>query len=331
MLIQNSRQLRVSIVIPVYEGAESIAPLVLALRECLCGLYDLEIILVNDGSMDHSAVVCRELAADYEEVRFVNLSRNFGEHNAVMAGLHYVTGDCAVIMDDDFQNPPEEVNHLIEELSRGYDIVFSRYEKKQHSWIRNVGSHFNNAVATVLLNKPYDLYLSSFKVISRFAIEQVVRYSGPYPYLDGLLLRVTRNYSRVTVRHASRSAGKSGYSIRRLVSLWLNMFSNFSVLPLRLASFAGLFFSFVGLLMAIVFTLERLRNPAVPAGWASLIVSLFVISGIQLFALGTIGEYLGRLFLKENGQPQFIVRETSNVAVNENSAPERERATGVRA
>jgi glycosyltransferase involved in cell wall biosynthesis len=304
---------RVSIVIPVYRGEESIAALVPALRDHLGALYDFEIILVNDGSPDNSAAVCRELAADHEEVRFVNLSRNFGEHNAVMAGLHYATGDCAVILDDDFQNPPEEVAKLVEELRRGYDVAFSSYEVKHHSWLRNLGSKFNNEVASILLNKPRDLYLSSFKAINRFAIDQVIQYGGPHPYLDGLLLQFTRNYSCVTVRHASRMKGKSGYTIRKLVSLWLNMFTNFSIMPLRIASCAGLLFSLIGMVMALVFVVEKFSNPALPAGWASLIVSLFIVGGVQLFALGMIGEYLGRLFLKENGRPQFVVRETRNV------------------
>jgi undecaprenyl-phosphate 4-deoxy-4-formamido-L-arabinose transferase len=142
--------------------------------------------------------------------------------------------------------------------------------------------------------------LSSFKAISRFAIDQVIQYGGPYPYVDGLLLRVTSNYSRVMVRHDPRHAGKSGYTLRKLVRLWLNMFTNFSVLPLRLASVAGLACSFIGLMTALVFAIEKIRNPNLPAGWASLIVSLFVISGVQLFALGMIGEYLGRLFLQVN-------------------------------
>lgn len=318
MLARNpEHHLRVSIVIPVYRGAQSIPQLVPAVRESLAPFYDLEIILVNDGSPDNSASVCRQLAADFADVKFVNLSRNFGEHNAVMAGLRYASGDCAVIMDDDFQNPPEEVINLVEELRRGYDVVFSYYERKHHSWLRNLGSRFNNEVATVLLNKPRDLYLSSFKAISRFAMDEVIRYGGPYPYLDGLLLRFTGNYSRVMVRHSSRTQGRSGYTLRKLASLWLNMFTNFSVLPLRLASLAGLVLSFVGMLSALVFATEKIRNPALPVGWASLIVSLFVIGGVQLFALGMIGEYLGRLFLKENGQPQFVVRETRNIDVSE--------------
>jgi undecaprenyl-phosphate 4-deoxy-4-formamido-L-arabinose transferase len=242
-------------------------------------------------------------------VKFVNLSRNFGEHNAVMAGLNHCSGDYAVIVDDDFQNPPEEVGKLISEIRRGYDVVFSYYDRKRHHWLRNLGSRINNAVASVLLGKPYDVYLSSFKAVSRFVIDEIVKYQGPYPYIDGLILRVTRNYSRVLVRHDARREGKSGYTLAKLANLWLNMFTNFSVLPLRLATGAGFLFSLVGLVSAAVFAVEKLRHPELPVGWASLICSLFVIGGVQLFALGMIGEYLGRLFIKMSGQPQFVVRE----------------------
>lgn len=303
---------RLSIVIPVYRGARTVGPLVRRLRECLGHLYRLEVVLVNDGSPDDSAAVCRRLARRQSDVRFVDLARNFSEHNAVMAGLHFTSGEYVVVMDDDFQNPPEEVIRLVNEIDKGYDVVFSYYARKEHNFFRNLGSAFNNLVATLLIGKPRDLYLSSFKIMSRFVVEELVKYSGPYPYLDGLILRVTRNYSRVLVRHAPRAHGKSGYTLRKLVALWLNMFTNFSILPLRLASILGLCLSVVGLVIAAAFVIEKLTHPELPAGWASLIVSLFLIGGAQLFALGMIGEYLGRLFLKENGTPQFVVRETVN-------------------
>jgi undecaprenyl-phosphate 4-deoxy-4-formamido-L-arabinose transferase len=312
---------RVSIVIPVYRGEKTVGQLVRTLEAGLAERYDLDIILVNDGSPDNSAAVCRQLAAEVPGVRFVDLSRNFGEHNAVMAGLNQAAGDYAVIMDDDFQNPPEEVGKLIEEIRRGYDVVFSYYEKKRHHWLRNLGSRFNNYVASVLLEKPRDVYLSSFKAISRFTVDEIVKYQGPYPYVDGLIFRVTRNYSRVLVRHDARREGRSGYTPAKLVSLWLNMFTSFSVVPLRMATWAGFLFSLMGLLIAAVFAVEKLRHPELPVGWASLICSLFVIGGVQLFALGMIGEYLGRLFLKINGQPQFVIREIVEGARVRNSPP----------
>ncbi len=303
---------RVSIVIPVYQGAGTIGELVESLAVKLDGLYRLEIVLVVDGSPDNSADVCRNLATHVPCVRFLNLSRNFSEHNAVMAGLNHATGDYIVVMDDDFQNPPSEVPKLVDEVQKGYDVVYSHYAVKRHSVLRNFGSRMHDLVASVLLDKPRHLYLSSFKVLSRFVVDELVKYDGPYPYIDGLVLRITSNYSRVLVRHEPRRAGSSGYTLRKLVSLYLNMFTNFSILPLRLASCAGLITSLVGLALAVVFVVEKLRDPTVPVGWASMIVSLFIIGGIQLFALGMIGEYLGRLFLKDNGRPQFVIREQLN-------------------
>ncbi len=313
----HGQRVRLSVVIPVYRGGGTIGPLVHALVGSFERRYQLEIVLVNDGSPDHSAEVCRNLAGEFAFVKFVNLSRNFGEHNAVMAGLNHATGQYVVIMDDDFQNPPGEVAKLVDEIEKGYDVVFAQYAVKQHSFIRNLGSRLNDYAARVLLDKPRDLYLASFKVLSRFVVDELVKYEGPYPYIDGLVLRLTRNYSRVLVTHEPRREGRSGYTLRKLVSLYLNMFTNFSILPLRLAACAGLISSLVGLAMAVWFVVERIFNPAVPAGWASVIVSLFIIGGIQLFALGMIGEYLGRLFLKENGRPQFVVRERLNCDASE--------------
>ena len=311
----------ISIVIPVYRGAQTVERLTTALLAEFAGRYRVEIVLVNDGSPDNSADVCRRLAQARPEIRFVNLSRNFSEHNAVMAGLNHARGECVVIMDDDFQNPPSEVDKLVHELRQGYDVVFTHYAVKQHESWRNLGSQFNSFMATLLLDKPRDLYLSSFKAISRFVVDEITKYDGPYPYIDGLILRVTRNYSRVLVAHDPRHEGKSGYTLRKLVSLWLNMFTSFSVLPLRFASAMGFLFSFLGLAMGIFCVIDRLQNPDQPAGWASVIVSLFVIGGVQLFALGMIGEYLGRLFLKQNGRPQFVVRERVNCASPKSRTP----------
>ncbi|MCB9903625.1 MAG: glycosyltransferase family 2 protein [Planctomycetes bacterium] len=304
---------RLSIVIPVYRGEQSVGPLCERLAEHLGGVYELEIVLVNDGSPDDSAAVCRKLADENAHIVFLDLARNFGEHNAVMAGLAHASGEGAVIMDDDFQNPPSEVIKLVERLDQGVDVVFSRYDVKRHHWFRNLGSSFNNAVASVMLKKPRDLYLSSFKALNRFTIDEITRYTGPYPYVDGLILRTTRNYDTVLVRHDEREEGRSSYTLRKLVRLWLNMFTNFSILPLRVASIAGLSFAAIGLVLAVAFAIERLNNPDMAAGWASLICTLLIVAGVQLFALGMIGEYLGRLFLKDNGSPQYVVRRSYNV------------------
>ncbi|HEX6811688.1 MAG TPA: glycosyltransferase family 2 protein [Planctomycetota bacterium] len=303
---------KLSVVIPVFRGADTIGPLVERLEAELKADRELEIVLVNDGSPDDSGAVCRALATARPHVRFVDLSRNFGEHNAVMAGLNHCTGDAAVILDDDFQNPPAEVRKLVDKLAEGFDVVWSRYAVKHHAWFRNLGSRFNDSVATLMLGKPRGLYLSSFKAISRFVIDEVVRYRGPFPYLDGLVLRITRNYTTVLCQHDPRHVGKSGYTLRKLISLWLNMFTGFSVLPLRLASLAGITVAMIGTVLGVWFLIERLNHPEIQSGWASIIVTVLIVSGIQLLVLGVIGEYLGRLFLQDNGRQQFVVRSRVN-------------------
>jgi glycosyltransferase involved in cell wall biosynthesis len=310
--VTDQRDYRVSVVIPVYNGASSIRQLVERLGEELSSRFDLEVVLVNDASPDDSEEICRSLALSNDWVRFVNLARNFGEHNAVMAGLSYCTGDCAVIVDDDFQNPPSEVAKLVTKLREGHDIVFSRYEVKHHHPLRNLGSRFNNTVASVLLSKDRSLYLSSFKAINRFLIDEILKYSGPYPYIDGLVLRTTNRYATQLVEHRPRRDGESNYTIPKLVHLWLNMFTNFSILPLRLASLLGLAVAVLGGVAAVTFVIEYLQNPNLPVGWSSLAVLLMVLAGVQLFALGMIGEYLGRLFLKDNETPMYVARETIN-------------------
>jgi len=299
-----------SIVIPAYNSERTVGALVDRLVADL-GTDRLQIVLVNDGSADGTDSACRALVVRYPDiVTYVRLARNFGEHNAVMAGLHHARGDYVVIMDDDFQNPPEEVCRLIEHAQRGgYDVVYTRYTKKRHHWGRNFASRLNDRVANLMLDKPRDLYLSSFKCLTRFTVQEILKYRGPYPYVDGLVLRCTRNIGTLAATHAERREGRSTYTWRKLVALGLNMFVNFSVAPLRLSGLLGVAASGIGLILGIDVVVERLVRPGIPVGWASVLVAILVFSGVQLVMLGLIGEYLGRLFLTENQTPQFVVRE----------------------
>lgn len=298
-----------TIVIPVYNSAGTIRKLIESLIKNLDSTY-LQIVLVNDGSGDNSHDVCRELALAYQDiVTYIKLSKNFGEHNAVMAGLNYADGDYIVIMDDDFQNPPEEVSNLLREASsKKYDIVYTYYRKKQHEWFRNVGSKFNDLVANLMLDKPKGLYLSSFKCLSRFVVQEIIKYKGPFPYIDGLALRCTRNIGKIEVSHEERKHGRSGYTFRKLVRLWLNMFVNFSVIPLRFSFFVGLFFSFLGGALSALTVIDKLLHPERPVGWPSMVIVIMMFSGVQLLILGILGEYIGHLFLGHNQTPQFVIR-----------------------
>lgn len=300
-----------SIVIPVYNGADSIAELVDAL-ESLNVPGGLEIIMVNDCSPDASLFECRRLQARAKvPITVVNLARNFGEHNAVMAGLREARGAHIITMDDDLQNPPGEVLRLLEHAQKtGKDVIYTHYAKKQHKAWRNLGSRFANRVADIVLDKPKGLYLSSFRCVSAFVAEQVARYEGPFPYIDGLIMQATQSIGTLEVAHLPRNAGRSNYTLTRLVRLWLSMALNFSVIPLRIATFAGFGFSLLGLVGTIWAVIEATLDET-PPGWASLTVATLVLLGMQLIMLGIIGEYLGRLYLTANRKPQSVVRDVT--------------------
>ncbi len=297
-----------SIVIPVYNGADSIGELVGAL-EALEIAGGHEIVLVNDGSPDNSLAVCRALVERARvPITLVDLARNYGEHNAVMAGLRHAAGRHVITMDDDLQNPQEEVARLLAFAQEsGKDVVYTYYDEKQHAWWRNLGSRFTNWVAGFVLDKPGDLYLSSFRCMSAFVVREITRYDGPFPYVDGLLLQVTQSIGRLLVRHLPRAVGRSNYTLRRLMRLWISMFVNFSVMPLRLSTLGGFALSLLGAAGAIVAAVEALFFEP-PAGWASLMAGLLLLSGVQLVILGIVGEYLGRLYLTANRKPQSVIR-----------------------
>ncbi|UPY35161.1 glycosyltransferase family 2 protein [Sediminicoccus sp. KRV36] len=298
-----------SIIVPVYRGASTIGRLVEAVS-LLKPAGGIEIILVNDGSPDDSGDVCRRLAETATvPLTYIEHARNFGEHNAVMTGLRHARGAYVINMDDDLQNPPEEVIRLYDHARLGgWDVVYTRYAKKEHEGWRNLGSRFANKVADSLLDKPQGLYLSSFRCMSAMVVQEITRYSGPYPYIDGLIMQVTQRISSIEVAHYARADGVSNYNMRRLVRLWLNLATNFSVLPLRLAIFAGVGMGVLGFVLAIVVIIEAVFFNT-PSGWASTMMLMLLIAGVQFTILGVMGEYLGRAFLSANGKPQGVVRE----------------------
>ena len=301
--------LTLSIVIPVYNGAASIAELVRALEELrIDGGH--EIILVNDDSPDDSLNVCRSLVDRARvPITLIELARNFGEHNAVMAGLRHASGAHVITMDDDLQNPPEEVERLLAfAQGSGKEVIYTFYDDKRHPIWRNLGSRFANRVADFVLEKPRGLYLSSFRCMSAFVVREITRYEGPFPYVDGLILQVTHDIDRLMVRHLPRAAGRSNYTLRRLMRLWASMFVNFSVMPLRVSTITGFILSGLGALAGAMVIAEALTSSP-PAGWASLMAAVLLLSGVQLVILGIVGEYLGRLYLTANGKPQSVIRE----------------------
>lgn len=305
-----------SLVIPVY-GSEPVLPELLRRLQSMFDQQarpsgDYELILVCDCSPDRSWAVIRGLAQQYPWVRGILLRMNAGQHNALMAGFSHARGRVIVTMDDDLQHAPEDIPLLLAELAQGRDVVYARFKSRKHAGWKVAGSRLNDLVAGYLMNKPKGLYLSPFRAMTADIRDDILRYQGPYVYVDGLILSVTRNIGTVDVDHHERYAGDSGYSLRKSISLWLKMATNFSIVPLRITSFVGLCFAGVGFVLALMLIIQKLTLDRMPIGWSSLIVTVLIVGGVQLLALGMLGEYLGRVLLILNSRPQYVVGETTD-------------------
>jgi undecaprenyl-phosphate 4-deoxy-4-formamido-L-arabinose transferase len=306
---ENAETPEFSFVVPLYQTGDGLPALLAVFRELRLE-QSWELVLVDDGSTDGTFDRVRELTADFPaQVVLVELARNYGEHAAVLEGYRRSRGQWVVNLDDDLQNPVDEAVRLLEHLrSSGAEVVYSRYARKQHSPLRNAASWLANRCASLLLRKPDDLYLSSFRALRRELIDRITPYHGPYPYIDGLILGATRRISTLEVRHEARTHGRSQYSLTRLIRLSMSLLFDFSIMPLRLASVLGILLCLGGGAMLAVVLVEMITVGTRQVGWSSLMGALAVFSGAQLLMLGIIGEYVGRAFLTVSGKPQSLVR-----------------------
>ncbi len=301
---------KISFVIPCYNSAKTIRDVV---NEIITTVQkrkdDYEIILVNDCSTDNVWEVIKSLGKENRRIKGICFAKNFGQHSALMAGYNKASGDVVVSLDDDGQTPANELYSLIDKLNDGYDVVYASYGHKQHSVARNMGTKLNNIMCEKLLGKPRELTITSYFVAKKFVIDEVKKYVNSYAYVPGLVLRVTQNIASVPVNHRARQEGKSGYSFFKLISLWMNGFTAFSVKPLRISTFIGMFVAVIGFLYCIYICINKILNPNVPIGWSSTIGVILLIGGMILFVLGMIGEYLGRVYISLNNSPQYVIKE----------------------
>lgn len=308
MVVEPERM--VSIVIPVYASERILPELVAQVHAVMQQrAWCYEIIFICDQSPDLSWTVIQQLVKNYQSVRGILLRMNAGQHNALMAGLAQAKGQIIVTMDDDLQHSPKDIPLLIERIEQGYDVAYARFKTRSHPLWKILGSRLNNVVAGYLMSKPSDLYLSPFRAFKASIREDILRYRGPYVYVDGLILSVTRHITSVDVDHHDRYSGSSLYGFRRSLSLWLKMATSFSIVPLRITSFLGLLFAGFGFFFALFLIIQRFTVNLTPVGWSSLIVTVLIVGGVQLLALGMIGEYLGRVLLTINARPQYVVAE----------------------
>lgn len=301
----------VSFVIPCYRSAQTIGRVVEEIDTTMKGLsgYAYEIVLVNDASPDDTFDVIRGMCAKRRDICGVNLARNFGQHAALMAGFRHARGDVVVCLDDDGQTPADEAGKLLAKLEEGYDVVYAKYTHKQHSLFRNFGSKINELMTRAMLGKPKELYISSYFAMRRFVAQELVRYENPYPYVIGLVLRSTKKIANVEVTHREREIGTSGYTMGKLLGLWFNGFTAFSVKPLRIATVIGVVSACGGFFYGIFTVVKKFLNPAVPVGFSALMAAIVFFCGLILLMLGIIGEYIGRIYISLNNSPQYVIRE----------------------
>ncbi len=299
---------RISFVIPCYRSEKTISAVVEEIKKTV-GEREHEIILVNDCSPDGTINEIKRLAAADSHITGVDLARNFGQHAALMAGFRQATGDVIVCLDDDGQTPADEMDRLLEKIDEGYDAVYASYESKKHSGFRNWGSRLNSKMTEIMLGKPKQLYISSYFAVRRFVMDEMLRYEGCYPYVIGLVLRSTKNICNVPIDHRERESGSSGYTLSKLISLWMNGFTSFSVKPLRIANYLGCLSALCGFIYMIVIIIRHFAFNSAPLGWSSTTALLLLIGGIILVVLGMVGEYIGRIYMCINATPQYLVRE----------------------
>lgn len=310
---------RLSFVIPCYGSENTICGVVDDVESVmqLHPEYDYEIVLVNDCSPDNVWGKISKLHTENKKVKAVNLARNFGQHAALMAGYNICEGDYIVTIDDDGQTPVDQTFFLLDRLKDGFDVVYGKYGERKDNNFRKFGTTLNNFMLRVLVGKPKDIHLTSYFVARRYIIDEVCKYKNAFPYIWGLILRTTKNITNVTIRHSQRSEGESGYTLSKLLGLWLNGFTAFSVKPLRISAGIGLLFAFLGFIGVVYTVAYKIWASEIVAGYSSLMSVILIIGGLILLSLGLIGEYVGRIYMCINSTPQFVVKELLGVSKSE--------------
>jgi undecaprenyl-phosphate 4-deoxy-4-formamido-L-arabinose transferase len=302
---------KLSFVIPCYGSETTIEIVVNEIIQTVAQRpgYEYEIVLVNDCSPDGVWNRIRALALANPRITGISLAKNFGQHSALMAGYRHCTGDLIISLDDDGQTPACELFTLVDKMSEGWDVVYASYEHKMHNGFRNFGTWMNERMTESLMGKPKGLKVTSYFIMRRFIADEILRYENAYPYIEGLIFRATKHIANVPVTHHSRMTGESGYTLKKLLGLWFNGFTAFSVKPLRIATVCGTTCAFLGFCYGIYVVVRKLVDSSIEMGWSSIIASIFFIGGLILVMLGLIGEYIGRIYISLNNAPQYTIRE----------------------
>lgn len=308
----------ISFVIPCYRSSATLPGVIEEIKDTMDKdiKENFEIVLVNDCSPDDTFETIKGLCEQNSRITGINLAKNFGQHSALMAGFHYAKGDIVVCLDDDGQTPADEVGKLLDGIKNGADVVYAKYIHKHHSSFRNFGSRINELMTRIMLGKPKNLRVSSYFAMKKFVMDEMIRYQFAYPYVIGLVLRTTKNIINVEVHHRDRAAGESGYTFGKLLSLWFNGFTAFSVKPLRIATVMGAGCAGVGFLYGIYTIIKKIiiNPPGLTTGFSALMSVLVFMGGMMMLMLGLVGEYMGRMYISMNNSPQFVISEVTGAS-----------------
>lgn len=299
-----------TVIIPCYNSSKMIERVVSEIE------YEIQkrpenryqIILINDNSKDNTFQVISNMAKADLHITAVDLSKNFGQANAKMAALAFIEGDIAVCMDDDGQHPPDKIYDLVDKISEGYDLVYAHFSRKKQPVFRRLSSAVNTKLLEMTGAKKKGVYNSPFLAWSSFAIDALRHYHSPFVSAGAYLMRCTDKVINVEVEQRCRASGRSGYNLKKLMNMWLTEFTNFSLVPLRMASILGLFSSFGGMILGLAVVIRKLIHPSISAGYTSFMAVQLLIGGIVMLMLGLVGEYIGKIYMLISGQPQYFIR-----------------------
>lgn len=307
--------MKLSFVIPCYGSENTIEDVVLEIKEKVKEKkeYDYEIVLVNDHSYDNVWDKIQKICKKDKNVIGLNFAKNMNKPGAVMAGLRHITGDIVILLDDDGQCPINGLWSLLKPILEGHDISVAKYPVKKQSKFKNFGSAVNKKMAEIIIDKPKNIYFNNYSAMKAYVAKEMTNYTNPYPYLEGLMLSVTKDIVNVEIEERERFNGKTNFTLKKMLSLWFNGFTSFSVKPLRISTYIGFIIAILGFLYGAYTIINKILNPEVLLGYSSIMAAILFIGGIIMIMLGLIGEYVGRIYISLNNSPQYVIKEKINV------------------
>lgn len=305
---------KISFVIPCYGSEKTIEAVVDEIRNTISkrSEFDYEIVTVNDCSPDNVYGVLKTLARSNSKIKVINLAKNMNRPGAVMAGLNNISGDYVVIMDDDGQCPMDHFWDLFKPIEEGHDVSIAKYPKRKQSLFKHFGTFINKKMTEFILKRPKDMEFTNFMLLKSYIVKEIIKYDNPYPYYTGLILRTTSDIVNVEMEQRERFAGDSTFTFFKMLGMWINGLTAFSIKPLRISSLIGSICAVAGFVFGIITIIRKIVSTNISVGWSSIISIMLFIGGLIMLMLGMIGEYLGRIYISLNKSPQYVIKEKIN-------------------